>query len=113
MAANTLCWVFDKMDAVVKEKMIKLFNIAYFIAKEAASFTMFPKLIALHQKNGLDLGSTYNNDMSCRMFISTIGACFFKDLQQSLKQVRLFSVMSNSSVDQSVKDQELIYCTYL
>lgn len=47
---GALVAAFDKMDAVVKEKMIKLFNITYFIAKEAASFTMFPKLIALHQK---------------------------------------------------------------
>ncbi|KAJ8366239.1 hypothetical protein AAFF_G00365170 [Aldrovandia affinis] len=100
------------MDAAIKEKMVKLFNIAYFIAKEA-SFTMFPKLVALHQTNGLDLGSTYSNDQACHIFITAIGSCFFEELQQSLKSARFFSIMSDSSVDRSVKDQELIYCTYL
>ncbi|KAJ8416201.1 hypothetical protein AAFF_G00382230 [Aldrovandia affinis] len=101
------------MDAAIKEKMVKLFNIAYFIAKEEASFTMFPKLVALHQTNGLDLGSTYSNDQACRIFITAIGSCFFEEVQQSLKSARFFSIMSDSSVDRSVKDQELIYCTYL
>ncbi|KAJ8412747.1 hypothetical protein AAFF_G00116980 [Aldrovandia affinis] len=102
-----------RMDAAIKEKMVKLFNIAYFIAKEEASFTMFPKLVALHQTNGLDLGSTYSNDQACHIFIMAIGSCFFEELQQSLKSARFFSIMSDSSVDRSVKDQELIYCTYL
>ncbi|KAJ8404082.1 hypothetical protein AAFF_G00344320 [Aldrovandia affinis] len=101
------------MDVAIKEKMVKLFNIAYFIAKEEVSFTMFPKLVALHQTNGLDLGSTYSNDQTCRIFITAICSCFFEELQQSLKSARFFSIMSDSSVDRSVKDQELIYCTYL
>ncbi|KAJ8387984.1 hypothetical protein AAFF_G00147750 [Aldrovandia affinis] len=42
-----------------------------------------------------------------------IGSCFFEELQQSLKSARCFSIMPDSSVDRSVKDQELIYCTYL
>ncbi|KAJ8375727.1 hypothetical protein SKAU_G00063070 [Synaphobranchus kaupii] len=110
---GALVSAFDRMDAAIKEKMVKLFNIAYFIAKEEAAFTMFPKLVALHQMNGLDLGSTYNNDQACRIFITAIGSCFFEELQQSLKSARFFSIMSDSSVDRSVKDQELIYCTYL
>ncbi|KAJ8386092.1 hypothetical protein AAFF_G00176860 [Aldrovandia affinis] len=110
---GALVSAFDRMDAAIKEKMVKLFNIAYFIAKEEASFTMFPKLVALHQTNGLDLGSTYSNDQACRIFITAIGSCFFEELQQSLKSARFFSIMSDSSVDRSVKDQELIYCTYL
>ncbi|KAJ8385108.1 hypothetical protein AAFF_G00192490 [Aldrovandia affinis] len=110
---GALVSAFDRMDAAIKEKMVKLFNIAYFIAKEEASFTMFPKLVALHQTNGLDLGSTYSNDQACRIFITAIGSCFFEEVQQSLKSARFFSIMSDSSVDRSVKDQELIYCTYL
>ncbi|KAJ8367171.1 hypothetical protein AAFF_G00324500 [Aldrovandia affinis] len=74
---------------------------------------MFPKLVALHQTNGLDLGSTYSNDQACRIFITAIASCFFEELQQSLKSARFFSIMSDSSVDRSVKDQELIYCAYL
>ncbi|KAF3842485.1 hypothetical protein F7725_024436 [Dissostichus mawsoni] len=50
--------VLQKMPENVREKMTKLFNIAYFVAKEEAPFTMFPSLVDLHHKNGLDLGDT-------------------------------------------------------
>jgi len=46
------------MSENVREKMTKLFNIAYFVAKEETPFTMFPSLVDLHHKNGLDLGDT-------------------------------------------------------
>lgn len=58
------------------KELVKLFNIAYFIAKEEATFTMFPKLVALHPINGLDLGATYSNDQASHTFITAIGSCF-------------------------------------
>ncbi|KAJ8412699.1 hypothetical protein AAFF_G00116500 [Aldrovandia affinis] len=84
---GALVSAFDRMDAAIKEKMVKLFNIAYFIAKEEASFTMFPKLVALHQMNGLDLGSTYSNDQACRIFITAIGSCFFEENGKPVNQL--------------------------
>ena len=104
---------FDRMEAAVQDKMVKLFNIAYFIAKEEQPFTLFPKLMMLHKTNGLDLGSTYHNNVACNTFVEVIASCFIEDLKEELQAARFFSVMSDSSVDRSVKDQEMIYCTYL
>ncbi|KAK7156938.1 hypothetical protein R3I94_006858 [Phoxinus phoxinus] len=110
---GALVALFDRMDEAIQEKMVKLFNIAYFIVKEEMAFTMFPKLVALHHTNGLDLGNTYSNDQACRMFITAIGMTFIEELQEKLRSARFFSIVSDSSVDRSVKDQELIYCVYL
>ncbi|XP_078670963.1 zinc finger protein 862-like [Branchiostoma floridae x Branchiostoma belcheri] len=101
------------MDNATKEKLIKLFNIAYFIAREEASFTMFPKLVRLHALNGLNLGLTYRNDQACRTFVSTIGQCMYEELVGKIQSARFFSIMSDSSMDRSILDQELIYITYL
>ncbi|KAI4813074.1 hypothetical protein KUCAC02_024426 [Chaenocephalus aceratus] len=105
--------VLQKMSENVREKMTKLFNIAYFVAKEEGPFTMFPSLVDLHHKNGLDLGGTYKNDNACRTFVQAICQSMKDDLVEKLKNTHFFSVMSDSSVDRSVKDQEMVYLTYV
>lgn len=105
--------VLQKMSENVREKMTKLFNIAYFVAREEAPFTMFPNLVDLHLTNGLDLGNTYKTDNACRTFVQAIGQSMKDDLVEKLKNTRFFSVMSDSSVDRSVKDQEMVYMTYV
>ena len=54
---------FDKMDVAIKEKLVKLFNITYFISKEERVFTIFSKMVVLHQHQ-------------CHMFIPAIDPCF-------------------------------------
>ncbi len=78
--------VFYKMNAEVNEK-IKLFNIEYFIAKEELPFTMFLKLIQLHQINGLDLGTTCQNDNGCRTFIEAISQEMKGELAEKMRTV--------------------------
>lgn len=45
--------ILQKMSENVIEKMPKLFNIAYFVAREEAPFTMFPNIDDIHLTNGL------------------------------------------------------------
>ncbi|KAI4830176.1 hypothetical protein KUCAC02_001826 [Chaenocephalus aceratus] len=112
-SGTPIACVLQKMSENVREKMTKLFNIAYFVAKEEAPFTMFPSLVDLHHKNGLDLGDTYKNDNACRTFVQAIGQSMKDDLVEKLKNTHFFSVMSDSSVDRSQKDQEMVYLTYV
>jgi len=110
-SGTPMACVLQKMSENVRERMTKLFNIAYFVAKEEAPFTMFPSLVDLHHKNGLELGDTYKNDNACRTFVQAIGQSMKDDLVEKLKNTHFFSVMSDSSVDRSVKDQEMVYLT--
>lgn len=45
------CQPLNKWMQYSKRKLLSSSNIAYFIVKEETSFTMFPKLVTLHQKN--------------------------------------------------------------
>lgn len=56
----------------MKEMIIKLFNIAYYVLKEEEPFITFPKLLNLLNLNGLNLGNTYKNDHACYTFIERI-----------------------------------------
>lgn len=95
----------------VKEKLLKLFNIAYYVAKEEEPFIKYPVLVGLHFKNGLHLGNTYKNDHACGTFIQNIAQTMTDDLEDRIKLARFFSVMSD--VDRSVQDQEIIYITFV
>ncbi|KAG5273476.1 hypothetical protein AALO_G00151730 [Alosa alosa] len=103
----------QRMDKDVKEKMLKLFNIAYYVAKEEEPFTKFPKLVDLHLKNGLNFGNTYKNDHSCSTFIQSIAQTMSDELKDKIKSARFFSIITDGSVDRSVQDQEIIYITFL
>ena len=102
-----------RIDHHVQDKLIKLFNIAYYVAKEEEPFTKFPKLVNLHFKNGLNFGNTYKNDHACQTFIDNIAKTMNTSLEEKIRAARFFSIMSDSSVDRSVQDQEIIYITYI
>ena len=55
-----------------EEKMKKLINISYFIAKHEPPFSDFEDFCKLHVKNGLSLGETYIKDKGCRVFVEAI-----------------------------------------
>jgi hypothetical protein len=49
------------IDPVVKERVMKKFDIAYLIAKEHVPFVKYPAIHELEERHGVDLGSTYRN----------------------------------------------------
>ena len=103
----------SKMDKDVKVKLVKLFNIAYYVAKEEEPFAKFPKLVDLQIKNGLNLGNTYKNDHACHTFIGSIADTLVSSLKEKIDNARFFSLMTDASTDRSVQEQEIIYLTFL
>ena len=101
------------MEAGVREKMVKLFNIAFFVAKEEIAFAKFPSLCALHIKNDVELGQTYFNDHACRAFVDNIAGVMMDSLSTKLKKERFFSVMCDGSTDSADLEQELMYVRFL
>ena len=101
------------MESATLEKMIKLFNIAYFAAKEETPFAKFPKLCTLHEKNNVELGHTYFNDHACRVFTESIADVMKHELSSKLRAGRFFSVLCDCSTDSAILEQELVYVRYL
>ena len=102
-----------QMSPETEEKMKKLFNISYFIAKCERPFSDFADLCKLHEKNGLPLGDTYINDKGCRVFVEVINGVMKEDESQQLNESRFISVMADSGTDTSNKDLELVYVRFL
>ena len=92
------------MSSDIEDKMKKLFNISYFIAKHERPFSDFKDFFKLHVKNGLSLGETYINDKGCHVFIEAIDGVMKEDESQLVNKQRFLSVMADSGTDTSNKD---------
>ncbi|XP_077977576.1 zinc finger protein 862-like [Glandiceps talaboti] len=101
--------VIANMEDGMRGKMVKLFNIAYFVAKEELPFTIFPKLCRLHVKNDCEIGKTYFNDHACRAFIQVIADTMKEDLREIVEQSTFLSTMCDGSTDTAVNENELMY----
>ena len=97
----------------VAQKMERLFDIAYFVAKREMPFTSFPHLCHLEMKHGVDLGSTYINDKACKNFVLSIAAQLKDELSCKLQKCRFISVMADSATDVGVREVEDVYVCHL
>lgn len=98
-----------KMEKSVFERMEKLFRTAFFVAIKERPFTDFPSLLELQEANGVNLGETYCNSKSCKLFIDQIAGEKQDNLKDLLNHSDYFSVMSDSSTDRSVSEKEIVY----
>ena len=78
------------MSSDSEDKMKKLFNLSYFIAKHEQPFSDFKDFFKLHVKNGLSLGETYINDKGCRVFIEAIDGVMKEDESQLVNNNAFF-----------------------
>ena len=62
------------MNEQLQEKMLKLFNIAYYLAVNERPMSDFASLCTLQIKNSVDLGDFYLNDKRCKDFLESISA---------------------------------------
>lgn len=60
------------MSQHVAQKMDRLFDIAYFVAKREMPFTNFPYLCHLKIRTGVELGCPYFDDKACKNFVCSI-----------------------------------------
>lgn len=103
------------MESAVQGKLMKLFNTAYFVAKEEMPFSSFKSLCELQIKNDVELGNTYFNDHACKNFIESSAEILKADLSEKLNNAspRFFSAMADGSTDSGIIEQELLFVRYL
>ena len=66
------------------DKLEKLFNTAYYLAKNGRPFSDFNQLCILQVKNGVSLGETYLNDKRCREFMGAIAEVMKRDQKEAI-----------------------------
>ena len=90
------------------KKVRKKFDVAYFVATEQLAFRKYPQICALEMKHGVDLGSSYLNEKSCREFVHYLAESKQQDLNTTLSKAMFFSLMMDGSTDSSNADNELL-----
>ena len=92
----------------------KIFNIAYFCAKEHIAFAKHPRLIQLHSLNGATMGSLLYSPVTCRMILMHIGKEMQKELISYIKKFNCyFSVMVDESTTLNVKSALILYVRFI
>lgn len=89
-------------------------NTAYFVAKEELPFTMFPGLLQLQQKNGIQMTNTYSNDTKCAEMVAAAGTLMKEGTAENLRnEARYISVMIDGATDASSTENETVYARCL
>ena len=89
-----MSWRWKKNDL---ERTKKKFDVAYLVAKKRLSMKMYPDLLELEQKHGVDLGQSYNNEIQCGNFIDYIAKDMKNKVNEDLKNATFFSILSDGS----------------
>ena len=109
---SSLAKSVKKVDEKNYEVYEKMMNTAYFVASEGEPFTKYPRLCALQEKNGLNMGTNYLNRQACKVFITSIGEVLRNETIQFIRNARFISILSDGSTDRSILEQEIVYVRY-
>ena len=96
-----------------RNRVAKLFEIAYFTAIEEIPFSKFPGIVELEKRHGVSLGSTYHTRQKCSDFTEIIADTMQEPVLAALKKADYFSLLVDGSTDSSVTEKELTYVAYL
>ena len=89
-----------------KDRVSRLFDMAYMISREEMPFTKFPAIVELDKRHGVCLGQTYHTEHKCQEFASIIGETMSDDVVEALRSCRYMSVLIDGSTDSSVAEKE-------
>ena len=96
-------------NSILTEMKIKM-NIAYLIAKQELPFSLFPSLLLLHRKNGVDINPTYDNTHKCSEMIGTIAERMRNDLAGSIRhEAKYLSILIDGDTDRAMQECEIVY----
>ena len=84
------------------------FEIAYFVATEKISFKKYPKLCELEARHGVDVGTTYVNEVVGRSFLHFMAEAKCRTVVDILGKADFFSILLDGSTDKGNQDNELV-----
>ena len=92
----------------------KLFDVAYYVAKQGRPLTDFESLIALEKMHGVDfLGTSYENWKACSNFLLSISDYFFeKNVRGKISHSNLITIMFDGTTGSAVSEREVIFLLY-
>ena len=94
-------------------KMVKLFEIAYRIAKHEKPFAYYPSLVNLEKRHGVDLEDAYINPKQARVFTQYLAEQIQLEVSKQVLASRYISVLVDGSTDRSTAEKEVLYVKFL
>lgn len=95
---------------VTKKRMLNLFNIVYFLAKERKPLTDITKQCILTKKLSVEVGTNYHNyhnELSAKQFLHSTHVNLKNDTKQAISGCNFISILCDGSTDISVVEQEV------
>ena len=87
-----------------REALIKLYDIAHYIAVKGCAFTDFEDLIELEKLHGVKFQS------GCKDCIKSIGEYFFKqDVYSKLVRVNFIAILCDGNINASITELEVVF----
>ena len=90
-----------------KETLRKKFDIAHFVATEKLAFSKYPSICELEAHHGVNIGSSYTNEVAGKTFCHYIAKSRREDLLKCLSQAKYFSLLMDGSTDAGNIDDEI------
>ena len=100
-----------KMKPETKARMMKKFEICYFLAKENFPFVKYPSICALEKRHGVELGEAYSTDVAASHFVHYIAESQRQHFKQTVA-APFFSILMDSSADKGKVENELFAIIY-
>ena len=97
-----------KLSSVEHERLRRKFDISYFVTIEKLSFRKYSRICDLESRHGVDLGTSYRNDVACKTFTGYIAEARRQEIIQTLRDAPFFSLMLDGSTDKGCIDNELV-----
>lgn len=103
-----------KINEAVFNRMVKLFDIAYHLAKHEQPFSYFAALVSLEKRHGVDLGDTYNNPVQTKVFTQFIADDIRREyFTNQMISARYVSLLTDGSTDRGQTEKECMYIKFL
>ena len=102
--ARALC----TLDEAAKNRLRKLYDVCFIMAKESIAFKKFPILLELESHHGVEFGSTYKNRQSAQIFTHFIAESQRETCITSLSKVSFISLLMDGTTDAGNIEDELI-----
>ncbi|KAK6167962.1 hypothetical protein SNE40_021879 [Patella caerulea] len=110
---NFMSKFFETSEKSERERVAKLFELAYALASEEIAFSKFETFANLEKRHGVTLGNIYINQIKCQQFTNIIGEDLKQQLIFEIDQCEYFTVLMDGSTDVSAIEKEVIYTLFI
>ncbi|XP_069477621.1 zinc finger protein 862-like [Ambystoma mexicanum] len=104
---------FADAEALERQRVAKLIDIAYSIAKMEIPFANFPHIARLEARHGVDLGQVYITEIKCKEFTDSIGRVMEQEFVIALQQATYFSLLIDSTPTTKGDSLEMMYVLFV